>query len=186
MARTTKTCTIDGCAKQIAAKGMCTMHYKRMRKHGDPHHITKKTPPSRKRHGASWVNGKATPEYNAWSSMKSRCENPTVASNKDYGGRGIRVCDRWRDSFETFLADMGPRPSPQHSIDRIDNNGNYEPRNCRWATVLRQQRNKRSNHYVQFRGKTMTVTEAAEIAGANIVLVRSRIKRGWPIERAVS
>src|SRR5690606_39312434 len=82
MARTTKTCTIDGCAKQIAAKGMCTMHYKRMRKHGDPHHITKKTPPSRKRHGASWVNGKATPEYNAWSSMKSRCENPNRKSTR--------------------------------------------------------------------------------------------------------
>lgn len=180
-----RTCSVDGCEKTAAAKGMCTMHYKRMRKHGDPHHITQKTPPSQKRHGNSWINGRATPEYSAWSSMKFRCQNPRATNYDDYGGRGIRVCDRWLNSFDNFLADMGPRPSREYSLDRINNSGNYEPSNCRWATMARQQRNKRSNHNVQFRGRTMTVTEAAELAGANIIRVRSRIKRGWPIERAV-
>lgn len=186
MARPAARCSIDGCEKQVLAKSMCVMHYKRVRKHGNPHHVTQKIPPSQRKHGASWVDGKATPEYSAWASMKSRCENPAARNFKDYGGRGIRVCAKWRNSFEAFLADMGPRPSKQHSIDRIDNDGNYEPGNCRWATAKRQQRNKRSNHYVRFQGKRMTVIDAAELAGANVVLVRSRLKRGWPIERALS
>lgn len=186
MARTISICSIEGCRKPAAAGGLCTMHYKRMRKHGDPNHVTKKTPPSQRRHGASWVNGKAAPEYAAWASMKSRCLNQSARNFADYGGRGIQVCDRWRDSFEAFLADMGTRPSTKHSIDRIDNDGNYEPGNCRWALPLAQCRNKRSNHLVEWQGQTMTVTEAAERAGANIVLVRSRIRRGWDIARALS
>jgi hypothetical protein len=90
-----------------------------------------------------FTHGKSrTPEYLAWQSLNYRCNNPNNASFPDYGGRGISVCERWSD-FPNFLSDMGTRPSPLHSLDRIDNDGNYEPSNCRWATAQEQQRNKR-------------------------------------------
>ena len=82
-------------------------------------------------------------EYRSWNMMKDRCYNPNNKSYKDYGGRGITVCDRWKDSFENFLEDMGPKPSSKHSIDRINNDKKYEPNNCKWATQTEQNRNKR-------------------------------------------
>ncbi|MEI8142862.1 MAG: hypothetical protein WCG90_08350 [Chitinophagia bacterium] len=93
-----------------------------------------------------------TKEFKTWDSMKQRCENPKNISYKDYGGRGIKVCDRWIDSFENFLADMGEAPSKNHSIDRKDVNGNYEPNNCRWATAKEQRTNQRPRLY-----KTKTI-----------------------------
>lgn len=95
------------------------------------------------KHGGAPITGEA-PEYVSWRGMVDRCSRSAHKSWKNYGGRGIQVCARWRDSYEAFLADMGRKPTPQHSIDRYpDNGGNYEPTNCRWATPLEQTRNRR-------------------------------------------
>jgi hypothetical protein len=144
------------------------------------------TPPSQRTHGHSFVNGRASPEYNAWSGMKSRCINPNVKSFHRYGSRGIRVCDRWLNSFENFLDDMGPRPSPQHSLDRYpDNDGNYEPGNCRWATIEEQAGNRSNSGIVSFSGEKLTVRELSRRTGIPYPRLKNRIARGWPIERAI-
>jgi hypothetical protein len=92
-------------------------------------------------HGQS--TGPRTPEYRAWQNMLNRCRNPRVKKYPLYGGRGITVCDRWRESFQNFFADMGRKPTAKHSLDRIDVDGNYEPANCRWATSAEQRLNQR-------------------------------------------
>jgi hypothetical protein len=109
-------------------------------------------------HGMSRTN-----TYRIWIKMKQRCLNPNIEPDiwANYGGRGIKICDRWL-KFENFLADMGERPSKEHSIDRIDNDGHYEPGNCRWATITQQLRNTRRNRFIKINGKRMSVTEAVE------------------------
>lgn len=120
-----------------------------------------------------------TNEHRIWASMNSRCRDVNSPAYKDYGGRGINVCERWQQSFEAFLEDMGPRPSNKHSIDRINNDGNYEPNNCRWATRVEQANNMRTNRLFTFYGKTMTLTQWAEISLVNRRTIMVRLKRGW-------
>ncbi len=131
-------------------------------------------------------NGCNRPEYVCWQQMNSRCFNPRNRCFPRYGGRGVTVCDRWRHDFAAFLADMGPRPSPKHSIDRIDNSGPYSPENCRWATLTEQNRNKRTNRLLTFHGETLPLSAWAERLGMPENTIRNRLRRGWSDERTLT
>lgn len=127
-----------------------------------------------------------TKVYRTWAGMKRRCYNQNEVAYVDYGARGIRVCDRWLNSFENFLEDMGEPPSPQHSIDRFPNqNGNYEPGNCRWASRKEQNLNYARNVLVEYRGQTKPLKEWTDQLGLRYDMVRQRIvKLKWTPERA--
>ena len=124
------------------------------------------------------------PIYGLWKSMKSRCFNPNSQAFKEYGGRGITVCDRWRYSFADFLADMGERPNPKHSVERRNNNGHYEPDNCYWATQKQQTRNTRNNVRLTYNGKTQTLVDWANELHIKPCTLANRIRTGWPVEIA--
>lgn len=128
--------------------------------------------------------GKRSPEYDAWINMRARCERATRKDFKRYGGRGIVVCKHWK-TFETFLQDMGQRPSPQHSVDRIDNNKGYSPENCRWALEEEQQRNRRDNHWVTYKGQRLTLSALARKTGIPQPTLYQRLKRGLSVEKSV-
>ena len=135
-----------------------------------------------RKHGSS-----EEPEYLVWSDMKSRCHNQNHHAYKNYGGRGIEVCERWRISFVAFLADMGKRPSEDHSIDRFPNNdGNYEPGNCRWGTNEQQLRNQRTNHILDHNGRLLTIAEWAEVLSFPRSVIDSRLERGWSVEATLT
>lgn len=126
-------------------------------------------------------------EYLIWSGMLDRCLNPRNKAYKNYGGRGVAVCDEWRSDFAAFFSDVGSRPSPCHSIDRIDVNGNYEPNNVRWATPKQQARNKRKSRVIFVFGEKMSLAEAAEKYGINPASLKYRIDAaGMPPDVAVS
>ena len=121
--------------------------------------------------------------YRIWCGMLTRCTNPNCRFYNRYGGRGVTVCDRWRESFQAFLDDMGESPSPKHSIDRVPNHdGNYEPGNCRWATSTEQARNKRNNRILEFNGESKTVMEWSETIGIHWQTILFRLKHGWSIK----
>jgi len=120
-----------------------------------------------------------------WRFMIIRCQQPRASSFKDYGGRGIKVCERWQN-FDNFCADMGVRPSPEMQIDRIDNNGNYEPGNVQWATRAQQSRNRRSNINLTFSGRTMCMKDWAAELGINTPTVQRRLQRGWSVEQVLT
>lgn len=132
-----------------------------------------------KTHGASH-----TAAYKAWFGMLQRCTNPNNGKWHRYGGRGIAVCDRWL-SYENFLADMGPRPAAM-TLDRRENDGNYEPSNCRWATQKQQGNNRGNNRIVIVEGVALTISEAARKAGKNLGTVRGRLSNGWPLDAALN
>ena len=129
---------------------------------------------------------KATPEYNSWCAMKQRCYYKSNNRYDRYGGRGIVVCDRWKTNFQNFLEDMGKRPSPKHSIDRINNDGNYEPSNCRWASNL-EQSNNRSNRIIDYNGLSLTIREWSSKLGISYKTLRQRIfVYNWPVDKAIN
>jgi hypothetical protein len=146
-------------------------------------------------HGAT-VGGR-TSEYGIWKTMKARCKYSSQDSFKDYGGRGIYVCSRWSGSFAEFLADMGPKPTPKHSIDRLNSNGSYTCgkcddciargaiANCRWATLIEQGSNKSSNRLITHDGLTLTASEWERRIGAPTATVLGRLHRGWSPEEAI-
>lgn len=137
--------------------------------------------PSNKTHGEA--SGKRSTEYSSWTMMKNRCFNEKADNFEYYGGRGITFCDRWLNSYENFLADMGRKPAPGLSIERIDTNGNYEPGNSKWATHTRQCNNRRSNAQLIYQGETITLADLARKIGISSGALRARIDRGWTEER---
>lgn len=120
-------------------------------------------------------------EYRSWKDMRARCRNPNNSDYANYGGRGVQVCERW-NSFEAFLADMGPRPAGQ-TIDRVDVNGNYEPTNCRWADARTQANNKRSNSVIEYQGRKQTLQQWSDEFGLESSKIRWRMAQGWPLEK---
>ena len=141
------------------------------------------------KHGESGLAGdrsSASSEWIAWLSMKDRCLNPKNDAYAYYGGRGITVCERWRNSYVDFLSDVKRKPSASHSLDRIDVNGNYEPGNCQWATSIEQAGNKSNNVNLTLDGETHCVAEWCRRTGLNEHLIRKRIRKGWSHERALT
>lgn len=133
-----------------------------------------------------WKHGLSnTPTYYTWSGMLSRCFNPKAKSYSRYGGRGITVCERWRSSFANFVSDMGIRPDGC-TIDRNDNDGDYCPENCRWATNPEQQRNKCGTRMIVFEGRSQPLAELAHRFGLPVGVVHYRIKSGWSTESALT
>lgn len=133
------------------------------------------------KHGLSY-----TPEYRAWQQMRLRCTNPDHAAYPNYGGRGITVCDRWLASPQDFMADMGKKPTSKHELDRVDNNGNYEPGNCRWALRSTNDRNRRSNRVIHHNGLDLTLVEWSERTGVPADTISNRLKSGWETARALT
>jgi hypothetical protein len=134
---------------------------------------------SARKHG-----GSKSPEYRAWVGMRRRCRD-SGERGKHWAGRGIRVCEEWEKSFEAFLAHVGSRPSEEHSLDRVNNDGNYEPGNVRWATQKQQMRNRRSVHLVMYQGRTQTISEWADELRIPTRVIGQRLLSGWSDEKAL-
>src|ERR1035437_10732243 len=157
-----KKCSITGCDRKYWAKGLCTTHLWRL------NHGLDLNASVRKEHGL--VNH---PLYARWGQMRSRCTNPKNTHYVEYGGRGITVCKRW-DSFVLFLKDVGEQPTPRHTLDRKDNDGNYEPSNVRWATPRQQAQNTRKNNFITIDGTTKCFAEWARHSKLKLSTVRAR------------
>ncbi len=136
------------------------------------------------RHGLS-----GSPEHRAWKAMKTRCNNPNCKDYPNYGGRGIKVCERWDKSFIDYLQDIGSKPSPLHTIDRIDVNGHYCPENCRWATTKEQADNKRdldTGELYEYNGENKTLVKWSKEFNIDDNVVRNRLNKGWTLEKSLT
>jgi len=138
----------------------------------------------------NYIHGQCHPttkEYRAWSHIKTRCYNKKVRDYPRYGGRGITMCDKWRNSFLAFFQDIGKAPSPEYTIERIDNSKGYEPDNVRWATRYEQAMNRRRSRKLTYKGKTKHICEWEIETGINHQTIQMRIDfRGWSVEKALS
>ena len=139
---------------------------------------------SNTKHGSN-KRGLRTPEYRTWLHMKHRCHNKNDYSYANYGGRGITVCKRWRNSFTAFIEDMGEKPSPKHSIERKDNNRGYNPKNCVWATKQEQARNRRSVTTLTIDGIKRTIVAWSELSGVKVATIKQRLHVGRTPKSAV-
>lgn len=137
------------------------------------------------KHGHS-TREATTPEYRAWQHMIQRCYSRSYRFFHRYGGRGIRVCDRWRNSFEAFFADVGSRPGKNFEIDRIDNDGDYEPGNVRWVTKVRNCRNRSTNRLITFNGERLCIADWSDRTGIPAQVIRERINEGWSAKDALT
>lgn len=170
-------CSVVKCDRGSYSRGYCKGHWQQWSRTGLV--PTEPIGPLVK-HGLS-----ASSEYKIWTGMRQRCENPKHIKYKRYGGRWITVCERWK-LFDNFLADMGFRPNICLSIERVNNNGNYEPGNCKWATRKEQQRNMASNHLIEFNGRSMTLVAWAEEVGLKPSVIHGRIWMGWTIKETLT
>jgi hypothetical protein len=127
-----------------------------------------------------------TPEYKIWNQMIQRCTNPNDPSYKNYGGHGINVYEGWVGQFMAWLAEAKPRPSPKHTLERIDNDKGYVPGNIKWATRREQLNNTRRNHHITVNGETLTLTQAAAKLGLTVAAIFGRVKRGWTDEEIMA
>lgn len=183
-------CNVKECTNEIKylKLQLCEKHYGRYKRHGDAKYTITEN------HGL-----RDTPEYRIWASMKDRCTNSSTEGYSRYGGRGIKICSVWFKSFISFYEDMGPRPSPKHSLDRIDNEfGNYScghceeciengwKFNCRWATAKEQANNRRSTVMLTHNGETMSMSQWAEKLNVNRGLIHHRLSRGWSVQATLT
>jgi len=132
------------------------------------------------------MNRSDQPEYRVWLQMRSRYGNPTNSSFERYGGRGIKVCPKWDDSYEAFCQDMGPRPSSDHSIERVNNDLGYAPKNCVWATATEQANNRRTSSFLEFDGRSQTIAQWALELAISPHTLRRRLEQGWSAAAALS
>lgn len=138
------------------------------------------------KHGQSRkMTGSVTPEYRTWCKIKERCHNQSDHAFPDYGGRGIVVCSEWLHDFERFRADMGTKPTSDHQIERIDNDGPYSLENCKWATRVEQANNKRNNVFLTYEGESRTIAEWARVLGVKRGTIAARVDRGWGADRVI-
>lgn len=143
--------------------------------------LSETTTKNKTKHGLRYL-----PEYKTLMDMIARCYNPNNKHYHRYGGRGIRICQRWLNSKEDFIEDMGPKPTPKHSIDRIDVNGDYTPENCRWATSEEQNNNRRDNHHIEYNGETKTASQWGRVFNIHPTIITGRLKLGWSIDEALN
>lgn len=170
-------CSVNNCNNIANRKGMCSLHYRRQLR-GVP------LGPSTRLRQSVYHGLSSHPAYHNWEQMIQRCNNPKKDNYHLYGGRGIKVCERWRN-FANFIADMGEKPTTKHSIDRIDNDGNYEPSNCKWSTAKEQAQNRRPNSAIpiyEFDGIKAPLSEHCKRKGVKHGTALYRIRHNWGLE----